>query len=111
MCLKRNQRVHQIGTSDGTSETTGATNNDVFLGTLASEKNLIPETLPHTMHSVSSYAKRIYAFITLNGQHKMKLKVDTGADICAVNIDDLQDFPFPVNIKMIAFSKDMVQEP
>ena len=29
----------------------------------------------------------------------MKLKVDTGADICAVNIDDLQEFPFPVNIK------------
>ena len=29
----------------------------------------------------------------------MKLKVDTGADICAVNTDDLQDFPFPVDIK------------
>ena len=29
----------------------------------------------------------------------MKLKVDTGADICAVNTDDLQDFPFPVVIK------------
>ena len=29
----------------------------------------------------------------------MKLKVDTGADICAVNIDDLQDFPFPIDIK------------
>ena len=29
----------------------------------------------------------------------MKLKVDTGADICAVSIDGLQDFPFPVNIK------------
>ena len=99
VCLKRNQRVHQIGTSDGTSGTTGATNNDVFLGTLTSEKNLIPETLPLIVHSVSSYAKRIYAFITLNGQHKMKLKVDTGADICAVNIDDLQDFPFPINIK------------
>ena len=27
------------------------------------------------------------------------MKVDTGADICAVNIDDLQDFPFPVDIK------------
>ena len=99
VCLKRNQRVHQIGTSDGTSETIGATNNDVFLGTLAPEKNLILETLPLTVHSVLSYAKRIYAFITLNGQRRMKLKVDTGADICTVNIDDLQDFPFPVNIK------------
>ena len=29
----------------------------------------------------------------------MKLKVDTGADICAVNTDDLQDFLFPVDIK------------
>ena len=29
----------------------------------------------------------------------MKLKVETGVDICTVNIDDLQDFPFPVNIK------------
>ena len=92
MCLKRNKRVHQI---DKTFETSGATNNDVFLGTLASEENLVPETLPLTMHSVFSYAKRIYAFITLNNQHKMKLKVD----ICAVNIDDLQEFPLPVNIK------------
>ena len=99
VCLKRNQRVHQIGTSDGTSETTGATNNDVFLGTLASEENLVQGTLSRTVHSVSSYAKRIYVFITLNDQHKMKLKVDTGADICAVSINDLQDFPFPVNIK------------
>ena len=81
VCLKGNQRVHQIGTSDGTSETIGATNNNVFLGTLASETNLVLETLPLTVHSVSSYAKRIYAFITLNDQHKMKLKVHTGADI------------------------------
>ena len=51
VCLKRNQRVHQIGTSDRTSETTGTTNNDVFLGTLASETNLVPETLPLTVHS------------------------------------------------------------
>ena len=29
----------------------------------------------------------------------MKLKVDIGPDICAVNTDDLQDFPFPVDIK------------
>ena len=29
----------------------------------------------------------------------MKLNINTGADICAVNTDDLQDFPFPVDIK------------
>ena len=29
----------------------------------------------------------------------MKLKVDTGANICAVNIDDIQDFPFSIDIK------------
>ena len=29
----------------------------------------------------------------------MKLKVDMGVDICAVNTDDLQDFPFPVDNK------------
>ena len=69
------------------------------LGTLASEKNLVSETQPLSVHSVSRYAKMIYAFITLNDQHKMKLKVDTGADICAVNIDDLQDFPFSIDIK------------
>ena len=51
------------------------------------------------MHTLSRYAKIIYVFITLNDQYKMKLKVDTGADICAVNIDDLQDFSFPVDIK------------
>ena len=100
VCLKRDhQRVHQIGTSDKTSDSTDATDTSVFLGTLASEKNLVSETQPLSVHSVSRYAKRIYAFITLNDQHKMKLKVDTGADICAVNIDDLQDFPFPIDIK------------
>ena len=51
------------------------------------------------MHSVTNYAKKIYAVVTLNDQFKMKLKVDTGADICAVNTDDLQDFSFPVDIK------------
>ena len=93
------QRVYQIGTSNKTSDSTDATDNSVFLGTLASEKNLVPETQPLTVHSVSRYTKRIYVFITLNDQHKMKLKVDTGADICTVNIDDLQDFPFPIDIK------------
>ena len=27
------------------------------------------------------------------------MKVDTGANICAVNKDDLQDFPFAVDIR------------
>ena len=100
MCLKRDHhRVHQIGTSDKTSDSTDAIDTSVFLGTLASEKNLVSETQPLSVYSVSRYAKRIYAFITLNDQHKMKLKVDTGADICAVNIDELQDFPFPIDIK------------
>ena len=104
MCLKRNhQRVHQIVTSPGydgqdiylgehhTADESKETPN-VFLGTLHSKK-------PYTIHSVTNYAKRIYAVVTLNDQFKMKLKVDTGADICAVNTDDLQDFPFPVDIK------------
>ena len=64
----------------------------VFLGTLHSKK-------PDTIHSVTNYAKRIYTVVTLNDQFKIKLKVDTGADICAVNTDDLQDFPFRVDIK------------
>ena len=98
--MKRDhQRVHQIGTSDKTSDSIDAIDTSVFLGTLASEKNLVSETQPLSVHSVSRYAKRIYAFITLNDQHKMKLKADTGADILAVNIDDLQDFPFPIDIK------------
>ena len=100
MCLKRNhQRVHQIVTSPGYDgqdiylgdHTTEETPN-VFLGTLHSKK-------PDTIHSVTNYGKRIYVVVTLNGQFKMKLKVDTGADICAVNTDGLQDFPFPVDIK------------
>ena len=65
VCLKRNhQRVHQI---DKTSETDGAINNDVFLGTLASEKNLVPETLPLTVHSVSSYYHQYYSLCAFNG--------------------------------------------
>ena len=104
MCLKRNhQRVHEIVTSPGyngqdmylgeeniadVSEETPS----VFLGTLDSEKS-------DTVDSVTTYAKRMYAVVTLNDQYKRKLKIDTGADICAVNTDDLQDFPFPVDIK------------
>ena len=104
MCLKRNhQRVHQIVTSPGydgqdiylgedhTTDDSEETPN-VFLGTLHYKK-------PDTIHSVTNYAKRIYVVVTLNDQFKMKLKVDTGTDMCAVNIDDLQDFPFPVDIK------------
>ena len=103
MYLKRNhQRVHQIVTSseydgqdihlgeDHTADDSEETPN-VFLGTLHSKK-------PDTIHSDTNYDKRIYAVATLNDHFKMKLKVDT-ADICAVNTDDLQDFPFPVDIK------------
>ena len=103
MCLKRNhQRVHQIVTSpeydgqdiylgeDHTADSKESPN--VFLGTLHSKN-------PDTMRSVTNYAKRIYAVVTLNDQFKMKLKINTGADICAVNTDDLQDFQFPVDIK------------
>ena len=85
---KEHQRVHQIGTSEKTFDTTDGADASTFLGTLASE-----------VHSVSTYAKRIYVFVRLNDKLKMKLKVDAGADICAINIDDLQDFPFPVEIK------------
>ena len=104
MCPKRNhQRVHQIVTSpeydgkdiylgeDHTANDSEETPN-VFLGTLHSKK-------PGTIHSVTNYAKRIYSVVTLNDQLKMKLKVDTGADISVMNTDDLQDFPFPVDIK------------
>ena len=97
MCLERNhQRVHQIVTSpkydgqdiylgeDHTVDTEETPN--VFLGTLHSKK-------PDTIQSITNYAKRIYAVVTLNDQSKIKLKVDTGADICAVN------FPFHVDIK------------
>ena len=41
VCLKIDyQRVHQTGSSDKSSETTGATTNDMFLVKLASEKKL-----------------------------------------------------------------------
>ena len=101
MCLKRNhQRVHEIVTSLGyngqdiylgedVTADVSKENPSVFLGILDSEK---PD-------SVTSYAKRIYTVVTLNNQYKRKFKIDTGADICAVNTDDLQDFPFPVDIK------------
>ena len=47
---------------------------------------------------LTNYAKRIYAVVTLNDLFKMKLEA-TGTDTCAVNTDDLQDFPFPMDIK------------
>ena len=70
MCLKRNhQRVHEIVTSPGyngqdiylgedVTADVSEENPSVFLGTLNSEK---PD-------SVTSYAKRIYAVVTLNNQ-------------------------------------------
>ena len=97
MCLKRNhQRVHQIVTSPGYD------GQDIYLGedhTADDSEGTLYSKKPDTIHSVTYYAKRIYAVVTLNDQFKMKLKIDTGADICAVNTDDLQDFPFPVDIK------------
>ena len=60
VCLKKeHQRVHQIGTSEKTFDTTDGADASTFLGTLASE-----------VHSVSTYAKRIYAFVTLNDQQE-----------------------------------------
>ena len=85
--IKRNhQMVHQTVTSPGydrqdtylgedhTADDREETPN-VFLRTLHSKK-------PDTIHSVTNYSKRIYAVVTLNEQFKMKLKVDTGADMC-----------------------------
>ena len=87
MCLKRNhQRIHQIVTSPGydgqdiylkedhIADDSEETPN-VLLGTLHSIK-------PDTIHSITSYAKRIYAVVTLNDQFKMKLKVNTGGHMC-----------------------------
>ena len=89
VCFKKNQKVHQLetqGTTDDSTET-----QHVCLGTLNSDTSQVD--------AVHKYSKRIYAVVTLNNQYQMKLKVDTGADICVVNTDDLQDIPFPVDIK------------
>ena len=100
MCLKRNhQRVHEIVTSpgyigqdiylgEGNTADVSEETPSVFLGILDSEKP----------GSITTFAKRIYVVVTLNDQYKRKFKIDAGADICAVNTDDLQDFPFPVDI-------------
>ena len=88
VCFKKNQKVHQLETQGATDDSTETQH--VFLGTLNSDTQV---------DAVHKYSKRIYAVVTLNNQYQMKLKVDTGADICVVNTDDLQDIPFPVDIK------------
>ena len=89
VCFKKNQKVHQLETQGATDDSTETQH--VFLGTLNSDTPQVD--------AVHKYSKRIYAVVTLNNQYQMKLKVDTGADICVVNTDDLQDIPFPVDIK------------
>ena len=89
VCFKKNQKVHQLETQGATDDSTETQH--VFLGTLNSDTPQVD--------AVHKYSKRIYAVVTLNNQYQMELKVDTGADICVVNTDDLQDIPFPVDIK------------
>ena len=89
VCFKKNQKVHQLETQGATDDSTETQH--VFLGTLNSDTPQVD--------AVHKYSKRIYAVVTLNNQYQMELKGDTGADICVVNTDDLQDIPFPVDIK------------
>ena len=90
MCLKRNhQRVHEVVSSPGYN------GQDIHLGQddTSVNNNSATNVFLGTLHSVNSYAKRIYAAVTLNDKHRINLKVDTGADICALNADS----PFPEN--------------
>ena len=56
----------------------------------------------HSLHSVESdeqnYSNRIYATVKINGTHKLKMKVDCGADTCVITKDDLHRLPFPCDI-------------
>ena len=60
----------------------------------------------------SKYAKRIYAAVTLNDQHKMKLKVNTGADIYVQSRQMVyKTFHFLQTLnKVTVILKDIVQE-
>ena len=64
------------------------------MGTLHSSKTQVKH-----IHGVSKYRKRIYANVTLNDKYIVRLKVDTGTDICALNVADIGKIPIGVNLQ------------
>ena len=57
----------------------------VILNTITSE---------NSVHGMSSYPNKILATIKINDKRNIQMKVDTGADICVLTIDDLQKVGF-----------------
>lgn len=52
-----------------------------------------------SIYSVSRYADEIFANTTINGCHKIKIKVDTGADTCILTENQMLLLPFKPRIK------------
>jgi hypothetical protein len=74
---------------DESSDTDTETVN-VILGSITSTKSV---------QSLNSYPNKILATMKINDHHDMKMKVDTGADICVLTTDDLQQLPLTLDIK------------
>ena len=69
------------------------------IGTITSSRkiqSLKQQTTQQPAHQ-QKLGDRIFATVKVNDSHKIKLKVDTGADTCVLTIDDLQNLPFPVS--------------
>ena len=67
---------------------------DVYVGEITSE-----ESNPNDLYQISTHPDRIHVTLKVNDQHAQKFKVDTGADTCVLTTDDLQTFPFSIDIK------------
>ena len=67
---------------------------DVYVGEITSE-----ESNPNDLYQISTHPDRIHVTLKVNDQHAQTFKVDTGADTCVLTTDDLQTFPFSIDIK------------
>ena len=52
-----------------------------------------------TIHYIHKYADKLFACITINGCHRIKIKVDTGADTCILTEEQMRLLPFRPKIR------------
>lgn len=52
-----------------------------------------------TIHTITKYPNKIFATITINNYHKIKIKVDMGSDLCILMSEQMRQLPFKPEIK------------
>lgn len=106
VCLKkRRHKLHEI------QDTPDYNGEDIFLATDEEDaestcgsigaitSRQVLSLKQGSSHQAKSYADRIFASVKLNDSHKMKFKVDTGADTCVLTVQDFKELPFKTHLK------------